>query len=174
MTEGAFLVLGVGNPDRGDDAVGRMVARSLRTRVESDVRVVEQDGEVTALLAALQTAPRVWLIDAARSGAPPGTIHRIDCSAANPALPRGTVSSHGFGVAEAIALARALGVLPAQCIVYAVEAEAFVSGAALSPPVANAADRLAARIAEEIRADATRPPPASRHRPHPAPATDRR
>ncbi len=144
------LVLGIGNPDRGDDAVGRLIARSLRTQVPADVRVVEQDGEATALLPELQSAQRAWLIDAAQSGAPPGTIHRIDCSAANLAMPPGTVSSHGFGLVEAIALARALDVLPLQCIVYAVETTDFTAGAAPSPEVTQAVEEVAARILAEL------------------------
>jgi hydrogenase maturation protease len=144
------LVLGIGNPNRGDDAVGRLVARALCVRLPEAVRVIECDGEATAVLAELQTAQRAWLIDAARSGARPGTIHRIDVSAADLALPAGGVSSHGFGVIEAIALARALGLLPRQCIVYAVEAAAFTVGAALSPAVKRAVDEVAARIMAEF------------------------
>jgi hydrogenase maturation protease len=159
------LVVGIGNPDRGDDAVGRLVARALRARVPADVRVVELDGEATVLLAELQSARCAWLIDAASSGAPPGTIHRIDCTAADMTLPSGGVSSHGFGVTEAIALARALAVLPLQCIVYAVEAAEFTAGAALSSEVARAVDEVAARIAAELgfpviaRSEATRQSP---------------
>jgi hydrogenase maturation protease len=145
------LVLGIGNPDRGDDAVGRLIARSLRMRVPADVRITEQDGEATALLVELQSARRAWLIDAARSGAPPGTIQRIDCSNADLAMPFGTVSSHGFGVAEAIALARALEVLPLQCIVYAVEAADFTDGAVLAPAVARAMDNVVEQILAELR-----------------------
>jgi hydrogenase maturation protease len=145
------LVLGIGNPDRGDDAVGRLVARSLQTRVPPDVRVAEQDGEATALLAVLQSARCAWLIDATRSGAPPGTIHRIDCSAADLPSPLGTVSSHGFGVVEAIALARALDMLPRQCIVYAIELADITTGATVSPEVMRAVDVVAARILAELR-----------------------
>ena len=144
------LVVGIGNPDRGDDAVGRLVARALRGRVPGDVRVVEQDGEATALLAELQSARNVWLIDAARSGAPAGTIRRIDCSVADAALPDGGVSSHGFGVAEAIGLARALGVLPGRCIVYAVEAAEITVGAGPSQAVANAVQEVVRRLLAEF------------------------
>jgi hydrogenase maturation protease len=136
-----------------------MVARSLHTRVPANVRVAELDGEATTLLAELQSVQCAWLIDASRSGAPPGTIHRIDCSCAALALPHGTISSHGFGVAEAIALARALGVLPPQCIVYAVEAADFIPGAAPSIAVTEAVDEVAARILAEL-ASVTPPPPA--------------
>jgi hydrogenase maturation protease len=144
------LVVGIGNLDRGDDAVGRLVARALRTRVPTDVRVIELDGEATALLAELQLAQCAWLVDAASSGAPLGTIHRIDCSATDLALPSGGVSSHGFGVIEAIALARALDVLPRQCIVYAVEAADFTVGAEPSPASNCTVQEVANRIAAEL------------------------
>jgi hydrogenase maturation protease len=144
------LVLGIGNPDRGDDAVGRLVARSLRTRVPAGVRVSEHDGEATTLVAELQSARRVWLIDAARSGAPSGTIRRIDCSNADLGIPSGSVSSHGLSVAEAVALARALDVLPPQCIVYAIEAADFTGGAVPSPEVTDAIDEVATLILAEL------------------------
>jgi hydrogenase maturation protease len=81
------------------------------------------------------------------------------------------MSSHGFGVAVAIELARALGTLPPHCILYAIEAVDFTSGAALSPAVASAAHD----VAERIRAERATPPPRAIHRPpHPTPATDRR
>jgi hydrogenase maturation protease len=162
------LVLGVGNPDRGDDAVGRVVARLLRA--PAGVRVLELDGETTAILSALQGSECAWLIDAAQSGAPAGTIHRIDCCLTDAVIPRSTVSSHGFGVAEAIALARALDTLPPRCIVYAIEAAGFTHGAPLSPAVAHAAQEVADRILAEL----TPPPPSSPRPRHPAPATDRR
>jgi hydrogenase maturation protease len=158
------LVLGIGNPDRGDDAVGRLIARSLRMRVPADVRISEHDGEATALVGELQSARHAWLIDAARSGARPGTIHRIDCSNAVLAMPLGTLSSHGLGVAAAIALARALDVLPLQCIVYAVEAADFTDGTVLAPAVAKAMNDVVERILAELREPPPRPSPASRER----------
>ena len=170
-TSFATAVIGIGNCDRGDDAAGRIVAQLLRGRVPATVRILEHDGEATAVLADLQELREVWVIDAARSGAPPGTIHRIDCSNTNAAVQSGSVSSHGFGVAEAIALARALGTLPPLCIVYAIEAEHFTPGAARSCAVTRAAQEVAERILAEL---ATPPRPSSRHPPHPAPATDRR
>jgi hydrogenase maturation protease len=141
VSDTRLLVIGVGNPDRGDDGVGRLVARLLEG--------MEHDGEGTSLLAAFQGAEHVWLIDAAQSGAPAGTIHHFDC-AANEVLPHGGVSSHGFGVAEAIALARALGTLPPLCTVYAIEGGDFTPGAPLSPEVARAAEEVVEHIRGQI------------------------
>jgi hydrogenase maturation protease len=165
------LVLGAGNPDRGDDGIGRMVARLLRPRVPDNVRVAECDGEATGLLNDFQTVGGAWLIDAAQSGSPPGTIHRIDCSTTDAVPPRGSLTSHGFGVAEAIALARVLGMLPLHCVVYAIEGGQFTLGSAPSPAVTLAAHEVAERILAEL---ATLPPPSTRRRLHRAPVPDRR
>jgi hydrogenase maturation protease len=61
-----------------------------------------------------------------------------------------TVSTHGFGLGEAIELARALGSLPPHCVVYAIEGATFEAGAPLSPPVAAAVGDVARRLLAEI------------------------
>ncbi|MBN8928619.1 MAG: hypothetical protein BGO51_28105 [Rhodospirillales bacterium 69-11] len=145
MTE--RLVLCCGTPGRGDDGVGPAVAARLRAMAVPGLRVEAIPGEATALLAALEAHADVVLVDAALSGAAPGTVRVIDCGAGETVPVGRTASSHGFGVAEAIGLARALGSLPARCRIYAIEAEDFTIGGSLSPAVAAAAARVAAEIA---------------------------
>jgi hydrogenase maturation protease len=144
------IVLGIGNPDRGDDAAGREVARRLRGAWPEGVVVAEVDGEATDLLARLDGADAAYLIDACVSGAPAGTVHRID--AAHEPIPPGAfgVSTHGLGLAAAIGLARALGRLPARCVVYAIEGASFETGAPLSPAVADAVGTVAGRLRDEL------------------------
>ncbi|HMK78945.1 MAG TPA: hydrogenase maturation protease [Xanthobacteraceae bacterium] len=151
MPTGQCLVIGIGNADRGDDAVGRVVARKLSTRRIPGVRVLEQGGEAAGLLDGLSGAQAAYLIDAARSGRLPGTISRFDAAAME--LPRIAFgcSTHGLGLAEAIELARALGQLPHRCVVYAIEGRAYDIGAPLSPEVATAAEAVARMIADEMR-----------------------
>ena len=146
---GRRIVIGIGNPDRGDDGAGRAVVQRLRGRLPDDVVLVEQGGETTALLASIEGAGAAFLVDACVSGAAPGTIRRLDAAAT--ALPPGLgLSSHGLGLAEAVELARLLGRLPPRCIVYAIEGGSFALGAPLSPPVAQAVAEVAARLAAEI------------------------
>jgi hydrogenase maturation protease len=149
-TEARFIVIGIGNPDRGDDAVGRWVARRLKGQLPSVVAIHEQDGEATGLLACMEGAAAVWLVDACVSGKPPGTVQRFDVT--DMPLPQGAfnLSTHGFGLNEAIELARALDQLPPRCIVYAVEAGSVVAGEPLSSKVAAAVEEVAGRIQEEI------------------------
>ena len=51
------------------------------------------------------------LVDAVTSGAPPGTVHRLDASEAALAVDV-TTTTHGLGLAETIELALVLGRLP--------------------------------------------------------------
>lgn len=145
------LVLGIGNPDRGDDGAGRAVAAALRAAAPAGVEVAEADGEATALIARMEGRERVILVDACVTGAAPGAIRRFDVSQAPlPAFNHG-LSSHGLGLHHAIELARALGGLPRRCVVYAIEGASFETGAPLSPAVATAAAGLARALTEELQ-----------------------
>jgi hydrogenase maturation protease len=144
------LIVGVGNAYRHDDAVGLVAARRLRETVGGDARLWEAGGEGTALMEAWQGVDTVLLIDAVRSGAPAGTVHRVDAHAGPvpAALFRG--STHAFNVAEAIELARALNRLPPRLILFGIEGIRFDAGVGLSPDVAQAVDAVVCRGVEDI------------------------
>jgi hydrogenase maturation protease len=158
------LIIGVGNPARGDDGVGIAVARALAAKRFANATVVEASGEGTTLTQLWQGAQTVILVDAVAVGAEPGTIHRID--ARTQALPTDVFrgSSHSFGVAEAIELARALNQLPPRLVIYGIEGKSFESGIGLSPEVIGGARRVVGRIARGVREQRRRslrpqPPP---------------
>jgi hydrogenase maturation protease len=107
------------------------------------VTAIEHEGDAAALVEAWTGADHVVVVDAAVSGAAPGTVHRFDARA-EPLPARSLRSStHGFGVADAVELARALGRLPPRLDVYAVEAADVGAGSGLSPAVARAVEELA-------------------------------
>jgi hydrogenase maturation protease len=144
------IVVGMGNPDRGDDGAGRTVAQRLRGRLPAHIKITELDGEATSLLALLDGADAAFLIDACLSGSIPGTVRRFDAAHAPLPNARFNLSTHGLGLGEAIELARALGQLPVSCVVYAIEAASVETGASLSAPVAAAVDILSERLQAEI------------------------
>lgn len=97
-------------------------------------------------------AIRVWLADAVMSGAPAGSVYRIDAAAA-PLLPRPRCrSTHGLGVAEAVELARALGRLPQSLIVFGIEGATYAVGGWPSADVRAGARRAAEAIRAEVAA----------------------
>ncbi len=138
-------IVGVGNPDRGDDAAGPLAARRCR-----GADLVEIGGDGTALLEVFPGATLVVVIDAMRSGAEPGTVARFDAAAGPiPAAAFGGPSTHAIGVAGAVELARSLGLLPPRLVVIGVEGRDFAPGTAPSAAVAAGIERAAAMAEAE-------------------------
>jgi len=143
------VIVGAGNAFRGDDGVGLVAARRLRQALSGDIRVLDKEGDFASLLDDWQGAEVVIVVDATSSGRVSGTIQRYD--AHERALPSGfsRSSTHSFGVAEAIELARALGRLPARVVVFGIEGDDFTSGEGLSPDVDAAVDEVVKRVTAE-------------------------
>mgnify|MGYP000147280489 CR=1 FL=1 len=148
----ALRVLGVGNAWRRDDAVGLAVARRLHGSLPAGVEVLEREGEPTSLIEAWAGADAAWVVDAVSSGAPPGTIHRLDARAAPLPAELFRASTHHLGLPEAVELARALGRLPPRLVVFGVAGARFEAGQELTPAVAAAVEPAAAAVREEVRA----------------------
>ena len=151
-----WLLIGVGNPDRGDDAVGRRVAQALAGELSEDIEVLQLSGEASEVVSQLQGAEAAILVDASSSGAPAGSVQRFDAVAEPLPGELFAVSTHGVGVADAIELARALGDLPAVCVVYAIEGKCFDPGEPVSAPVAAAVPKVAALVQCEFEEWAAR------------------
>jgi hydrogenase maturation protease len=155
---GGVLIIGLGNEYRRDDAAGLVAARRLKEATAKRVRVLEESGEGTALMESWKGADTVIVIDALHSGAKAGTVRRLDPH--RQPIPTGLFhcSTHAFGVAEAVELARALGQLPPRLIVYGIEGTDFEAGLGLSPQVDKAVPRAVERILAEVHAlSASRP-----------------
>jgi len=146
---GGVAVIALGNRFRGDDGVGPLIADRLRA-VSSGIAIVEGVDDSLAIINAWDDRALAVVVDAAASGAPPGTLHRRDLGRAP--LPRelARCSSHGLGLAEAVELAGVLDRLPARLVIYAVEAADFTPGASLSPEVTAAADVATRQIMAEL------------------------
>ena len=128
-------VIGIGNPYRGDDGAGIAVAGRLKH--EQGLRVLQLDGDTASLLEALQTCERAIVIDAMCSGAMPGTVRRYN--ALHEPLPTKTLAStHGLGLAEALALGKVFNTLPDPLEFIGIEGSCFEHGAGLSPAVLDA------------------------------------
>lgn len=164
MTGPAPVVIGVGNPFRRDDGVGPAVLDALRGRddLPPGTRLVESDGEPTRTILAWADASTAVLVDAVRTGAPPGTVHLVDPES----VPEGgrAGGSHALGPGEAVRLGRATGRVPDRLVLIGVEVVDTDMGTGLSAAVADAVDevvdlvtRLVGPRAAEGAAGADRP-----------------
>ncbi len=147
------VVLGIGNWDRGDDAVGLLVIDELAARDLPGVDLMPGDGDPGWMLDAWEGRSFSVVVDAMVTGAAPGTVVSFDASTT--ALPASTrlSSSHALGAATSVELARALGRLPKRLVVIGVEADSVSVGSPLSPAVATAVG-VAADAVMEVLADA--------------------
>ncbi len=130
-----FLVIGVGNDWRGDDAAGLLVARRLAAMQLPGVTVCTVAQPGPELLDLWRRYAYVVLVDAVVTGSPPGTVHVFDVTATPLPATLRVRSSHAFGLAQAVELARALGALPPRLLLYGIEIGSYEQGAAVSSPV---------------------------------------
>ncbi len=107
-----IAVIGIGQSLRGDDAAGLATVRrwqenNPQTANRQNVRVELSELPGLGLLDLLEGAQAAILVDAVRSGATPGTIHRLRLEELS-AFSAGSKTSHGWGVAETLELERLL------------------------------------------------------------------
>ncbi|MCA9797847.1 MAG: hydrogenase maturation protease, partial [Candidatus Eremiobacteraeota bacterium] len=71
---GRVMVFGLGNPDRGDDGIGPLVADALRGKLPPGVEVHTRTGNLLTLVEDWEDADAVVCIDAAAPMGAPGRI----------------------------------------------------------------------------------------------------
>jgi len=165
----SLLFLGVGNDQRGDDAVGPYLAARFAAHeglLALGVDVISHGGEGASLMSLWEGVDLVVVVDAMMSHRKHGFVQRFDV--VKDKLGGGVFrySSHLFGLAEAVEMARQLHKLPKAMIVYGVEGLAFEFGAPLSKPVAAAAKKVERQVLADfglMSARVRKPAGAARH-----------
>jgi len=145
------LVLGIGNEHRGDDAVGLLIVRHLRSRLAGVATVAEVVGEGTELLDWWDGRRFVVAVDAVRAGLVPGAVVRWESGRGALPTSLGTVSSHGVSLGQAIALGDALDRRPEILVLYGIEGSNFAVGDPPSEAVLAALEPTSRRIEAEVR-----------------------
>jgi hydrogenase maturation protease len=141
-------VVGIGNVFRRDDGVGPAVVTAIDVRAVPGVSVLIGAVDPTVVLEACACARLAVLVDAATAApSAPGRVHRctMDQFASSP-----SVSSHGVDISAVFALGEALGRLPEDVVVFAVEVVETGHGIGLTPPVKAAVPRVVDAVLAEI------------------------
>lgn len=156
----ATLVIGCGNPLRGDDAVGIEVVRRLGRRdLPPHVRCLDAGTAGLDVVLAMRQADDVILIDAAAPSdtacSSPGRLSERALDdlpgIAEGRTPAAGLSIHTVRWDQAIMLARALGgPQPARVTCFLIEGGSFGYGEPLSPAVEEAADQLVNLLAQRL------------------------
>jgi hydrogenase maturation protease len=118
----ATLVLGLGNPLRGDDGLGPAVIRWLQARdLPPGVATVDGGTPGLELVLTLADCRRAVIVDAADLGRAPGEWMRFAPDRVRLKEGEASLSLHAAGLAEALALGTALGALPEEVIIFGVQ-----------------------------------------------------
>lgn len=147
-----LLILGLGNLLCSDDGLGVAAA----ARLEQDylfgpgVRLLDGGTLGLSLLPHLQEAREAILLDAVLTGAPPGSLVRLEGSDVGPAA-RDRLSVHQIGVADLLDAAELLGELPERVTLLGVVPQSTALGVCLTAPVAAALPELVAEVVREVR-----------------------
>lgn len=147
-----LLIAGFGNPMMGDDGIGPAVIRRLsRSTLPAAVTCLELS-DVLQLPAAWTGQGEVWMIDAVRGGAPPGTIHRVAHEEIL-TLARERTTVHHLGLGEGLrwVLHAHREMAGVRFSLWGVEPESVLPVEALSAVAERAVDRLANEIAVAVR-----------------------
>ncbi len=129
-----LLILGLGNPLRGDDGIGPRVIEELNRRGLPE-GVTALDGGIGGLdlLNVLEGWERVIIVDAADIGQEPGQFARFTPDQMRLAGSTDALSLHHAGLAEALALAQALGQPLPEITILGVQPATTEWGEGLSP-----------------------------------------
>ena len=139
------LIVGCGNPLRGDDGVGpTLVSRLIERGLPAGVRCIDAGTAGTDVVFEMRGVQQLFLIDACRSGSEAGSIFTVPGEEVERLPPSAGIALHAFRWDQALALGRLVlgGEYPGKVTVFLVEGSSFGVGEPLSPAVADAIERL--------------------------------
>lgn len=145
-----LLVLGLGNPLCGDDGAGIAAVARLAEAWSAPEGTLVLDGGTLglALLPYLLEARRAILVDAVRTGDPPGTIFRLRGDDVAHAA-AGKLSPHQVGVADLLDSVRLLGGGPEELVLVGIAPERIDLELGCSPAVESRIGDLVEAVVEE-------------------------
>jgi hydrogenase maturation protease len=137
------VVIGIGNRYRRDDGSALRVIDALAGRAPASTVVLESDGEPARLIDSWAGVPLAVVVETVRQGSAPGSITCILWDEHAAPSHSGQHGSHSLGILEAIALGRAVGLMPRALRIVGIEPQDLGWGEGLSDAVAASIDSAA-------------------------------
>ena len=150
MPENTTLILGVGNPFRRDDGIGPAVIARLQTENSLDsIDLLDGGTDGFALMDYMHGYEKVLIVDAVNMNAPPGDIRMFSPQEAILSITSDALSTHGFGVAEVIALMEKMD-MQVKMQILGIQAKDVTFGEGLSPEVEARIDDVIELVKKEV------------------------
>lgn len=145
------LVLALGNPLLGDEAIGlhALQALALRDGLPASVELLDGGTAGLGLVPRVRSSKKLLVLDAIRAGKPPGTVMKLEGDALR-GRALGKTSPHQLGLDDILSASR-LGGGPSEVVVLGVEPEWIGLRVGLSPTVSAALERLVSEAARQLR-----------------------
>ena len=144
-------MLGIGNVLMMDDSVGVRAVEELEKgyRFPEGVELLDGGTSGIELLSYIEGRDHLIIIDALKSGLPPGTVLRVEGEDV-PARFMTRISPHQLGLSDMLAAATISGRLPRNLVLFGVEPKKVEFGLGLSDEVRAVLDKLVGTVIEEL------------------------
>ncbi|HIK55719.1 MAG TPA: hydrogenase maturation protease [Synechococcales cyanobacterium M55_K2018_004] len=142
-----LTIIGCGNLNRSDDAIGVLVAQQLQAYLQANpcagVQVFDCGTAGMEVMFGARGSTALVIVDASSTGSEPGTIYQVPGNVLEQ-LPVPSYTLHDFRWDHAIAAGRKIfrDEFPSDVTVFLIEAENLSFGLGLSPAVRAAGDRV--------------------------------
>ena len=146
------LVMGVGSILMTDEGIGIRAVEELdkRYRFPENVEILDGGTSGIELLSYISGKDYLIIIDAIKSGNPPGTVLRVEGEDV-PARFRTRISPHQLGISDLLAAATLTDEMPKQLVLFGIEPKEIVLGIGLSTEVRANLDRLIQVVVDELK-----------------------
>ncbi|KAB8334425.1 hydrogenase maturation protease [Scytonema tolypothrichoides VB-61278] len=151
-----LTIIGCGNLNRSDDAVGVLIAQRLQQYLAQyplpDVRVYDCGTAGMEVMFQARGSKKLIIIDASSTNSEPGAIFKVPGKELE-ALPEPSYNLHDFRWDHALAAGKKIFKedFPLDVTVYLIEAETLDFGVGLSPVVQHSADLVFEEITAIVR-----------------------
>jgi hydrogenase maturation protease len=145
------VVVGIGNPLMGDDGFGIEVAKVLRKlNLGRRVRILERQTMDISVLDSAKGASKLVIVDAVKSGRPPGSVVKLIAGGPRSPAFRAPLS-HEQNLHDILALARKSGMRLPPIVVIGVEPADCTVGKGLSAEATRALPRALEGVSDEVK-----------------------
>jgi hydrogenase maturation protease len=154
------VVLGIGNMLMTDEGIGVRVIEEIerRFRMPPGIEVIDGGTSGMELLDALDDLDHLIVVDAVRSGDPPGSLIRLVDDEV-PALFQTRLSPHQLGLSDVLASLKLMDGFPRHLVLLGCEPQSLATALGLTPAVEARVEDLVQAVLAELEVIGQKPLP---------------